>query len=40
MSPGNEPVAVNDAVLTERRGRVLVITLNRPEAMNSINGAP
>jgi len=26
-------------VLTERRGRVLVITLNRPEAMNAINGA-
>lgn len=29
----------DDAVLTERRGRVLLITLNRPEAMNSINGA-
>lgn len=28
-----------DAVLTERRGRVLIITLNRPEAMNAINGA-
>jgi enoyl-CoA hydratase len=27
------------AVLTERRGRVLLITLNRPQAMNSINGA-
>jgi len=27
------------AVLTERRGRVLIITLNRPEAMNAINGA-
>ena len=26
------------AVLTERRNRVLVITLNRPEAMNAING--
>ncbi len=25
------------AVLTEKRGRVLVITLNRPEAMNAIN---
>ncbi len=25
------------AVLTERRGRVLLITLNRPEAMNAIN---
>lgn len=27
------------AVLTEARGRVLVITLNRPEAMNAINTA-
>ena len=27
------------AVLTERRGRVMVITLNRPDAMNAINGA-
>ncbi len=27
------------AVLTERRGRVLLVTLNRPEAMNAINGA-
>jgi enoyl-CoA hydratase len=27
------------AVLTERRGRVLLITLNRPDAMNAINGA-
>ncbi|MBT5756192.1 MAG: enoyl-CoA hydratase, partial [Acidimicrobiaceae bacterium] len=27
------------AVLTEARGRVLLITLNRPEAMNAINGA-
>ncbi len=26
------------AVLVERRGRVMVITLNRPEAMNAING--
>jgi enoyl-CoA hydratase len=28
-----------NAVLTERRGRVLLITLNRPDAMNAINGA-
>ena len=28
-----------DAVLVERRGRVMIITLNRPEAMNAINGA-
>ena len=27
------------AVLTEQRGRVLLITLNRPDAMNAINGA-
>jgi enoyl-CoA hydratase len=27
------------AVLVERRDRVMVITLNRPEAMNAINGA-
>jgi len=39
MSPGNDSVAVNEAVLSERRGRVLLITLNRPEAMNAINGA-
>lgn len=29
----------DQAVLTEQRGRVLLITLNRPDAMNSINGA-
>ena len=28
-----------EAVLVERRDRVMVITLNRPEAMNAINGA-
>ncbi len=26
-------------VLLERRGRVLVITINRPQARNAINGA-
>jgi enoyl-CoA hydratase len=30
---------MSEAVVTERRGRVLLITLNRPEAMNAINGA-
>jgi enoyl-CoA hydratase len=30
---------MSDAVLTEQRDRVLLITLNRPEAMNAINGA-
>ncbi|MDG2025919.1 MAG: crotonase/enoyl-CoA hydratase family protein [Acidimicrobiales bacterium] len=29
---------MSDAILTERRGRVLVITMNRPEAKNAING--
>ncbi len=28
----------NEAVLTERRDRVLLVTLNRPDAMNAING--
>jgi enoyl-CoA hydratase len=30
---------MNETVLTERRGRVLLITLNRPDVMNAINGA-
>ncbi len=30
---------IEAAVLTERRGRVLVITLNRPDQRNAINGA-
>ncbi|MEM7142105.1 MAG: crotonase/enoyl-CoA hydratase family protein [Actinomycetota bacterium] len=29
---------MSDAILTERRDRVLVITMNRPEAKNAING--
>lgn len=28
-----------DAILIERRDRVMIITLNRPDAMNAINGA-
>ena len=36
MSETSEPT--QPAVLTERRDRVLVITLNRPDAMNAING--
>ncbi len=32
-------MAESAAVLTERRGPVLVITLNRPEARNAVNGA-
>ena len=31
--------AADPAVLTEQRGKVLLITLNRPDQMNSINGA-
>ena len=31
--------ATEDAVLVERRDRVMIITLNRPDAMNAINGA-
>ena len=26
------------AIIVERKGRVMVITLNRPDAMNAING--
>jgi enoyl-CoA hydratase len=29
---------MTEAVLTEQRGRVLLITLNRPDVMNAING--
>ena len=29
---------MTDAIITERRGRVLIITMNRPEAKNAING--
>src|SRR3954449_10299566 len=29
----------DDAVLTERRGKVLVVTLNRPDARNAVNAA-
>jgi enoyl-CoA hydratase len=31
--------AENDAVLTERRGRVLLITINRPDQRNAVNAA-
>jgi len=33
-----DDMAPEPAVLTEQQGRVLVITLNRPDAMNAING--
>jgi enoyl-CoA hydratase len=35
----SDTTAAAPAVLTEIRGRVLIITLNRPEAMNAINTA-
>ena len=31
--------SAEQAVLIERRDRIMVITLNRPQAMNAINGA-
>jgi enoyl-CoA hydratase len=39
MSETTETETTPEAVLTEQRGRVLLITLNRPDAMNAINGA-
>lgn len=33
----NERGSVADEVLTERHGRTLVITINRPEARNAFN---
>lgn len=33
----SEEVAVADTVLTERRGKVLLITINRPEARNALD---
>ena len=35
----SDDATAEEAVLTEQRGRVLIITLNRPEARNAINGA-
>ena len=35
----SEEQTTEEAVLVERRDRVMIITLNRPEAMNAINGA-
>jgi enoyl-CoA hydratase len=34
-----EPVTPSEPVLTERRGNVLLITLNRPEVRNAVNAA-
>jgi len=34
-----EPAASSEPVLAERRGNVLLITINRPEVRNAVNGA-
>jgi enoyl-CoA hydratase len=39
MSDDQAAVATADPVLTERRGNVLLITLNRPEVRNAVNAA-
>jgi enoyl-CoA hydratase len=38
MTP-EQPVTQSDPVLTEHRGNVLLITLNRPEVRNAVNAA-
>ncbi|MEX0581069.1 MAG: crotonase/enoyl-CoA hydratase family protein [Mycobacterium sp.] len=35
----SEESSAPEAVLTEQRGRILIITINRPEAKNSVNAA-
>ena len=35
----SEESSAQEAVLTEQRGRILIITINRPEAKNSVNAA-
>ena len=35
----SEQASTTDAVLTEKRGRILIITINRPEAKNAVNAA-
>ncbi len=37
--PTSDQTGAPPAVLTDQRGRILLITLNRPEARNAINGA-
>ena len=39
VSDGSTPAPSSSAALTERRGNVLLITLNRPEARNAVNAA-
>jgi enoyl-CoA hydratase len=38
-TPTDSPAAEAPPVLTERRGNVLLITLNRPQVRNAVNGA-
>lgn len=35
----SEEASTDNAVLTEQRGRILIITINRPEAKNAVNAA-
>jgi enoyl-CoA hydratase len=39
MSQEASPSSSESAVLTERRDRILIITINRPEAKNAVNAA-
>ena len=39
MPDMSQESSADDAVLTERRGRILIITINRPEAKNAANAA-
>jgi enoyl-CoA hydratase len=39
MSADQATVSTSEAVITERRGSVLLITLNRPEVRNAVNAA-
>src|ERR1700704_5596328 len=39
MSADQAPVSTAEAVITERRGSVLLITLNRPQVRNAVNAA-
>jgi enoyl-CoA hydratase len=39
MSADQAAVSTSEAVITERRGSVLLITLNRPEVRNAVNAA-
>lgn len=38
-NPDTAAESAEQAVLTERRGRILIVTINRPDARNSVNAA-